>query len=126
MRAEIRYPDEREEFETAENCRILEVANDAGDPDVSIARARVRPGDATTWHVLRSIDERYIMVEGTGRVEVGDLPPTEVGPGSVVRIPRDVPQRITNIGSTDLVFYCVCTPRYRAECYEAWSPPKPA
>ena len=119
MQAEIRRADPSKEFPTDENCFILEVANDAGDPDVSIARARVRPGVTTEWHRLEGIAERYIIVRGTGRVEVGDLPPTVVTEGDVVRIPADVAQRITNIGDEDLVFFCVCSPRFVPSAYIA-------
>ena len=120
MKAEIRRADPSKEFPTEENCFILEVANDAGDPDVSIARARVRPGVTTEWHRLERIVERYIIVRGTGRVEVGDLPPTTVTEGDVVRIPADVAQRITNIGDEDLVFFCVCSPRFVQSAYVSW------
>lgn len=122
MRAEVRYPHESEEFETKEGCSILQVANDEGDREVSISRARVPPGVTTAWHLLRATDERYVVVAGRGRVEIGDLPPNDVAPGVVVRIPRNTPQRITNTGSSDLVFFCVCTPRFRPEYYEDWIP----
>ena len=117
MQPEIRHADPSKEFVTQENCFILEVANDAGDPDVSIARARVRPGVTTEWHRLEGIVERYIIVGGSGRVDVGDLPPTIVSEGDVVRIPANVPQRIANIGDEDLLFLCVCTPRFVQSAY---------
>jgi mannose-6-phosphate isomerase-like protein (cupin superfamily) len=120
MQAEIRRADPSKEFPTEEDCFILEVANDANDPDVSIARARVRPGVTTEWHQLEGIAERYIIVQGNGRVEVGDLPPTIVTEGDVVRIPADVAQRITNIGDEDLVFFCVCSPRFVQSAYVSW------
>jgi mannose-6-phosphate isomerase-like protein (cupin superfamily) len=50
-------------------------------------------------------------------MEVGDLPPTIVSEGDVVRIPANMPQRIANIGDEDLVFYCVCTPRFVPSAY---------
>jgi mannose-6-phosphate isomerase-like protein (cupin superfamily) len=117
VQAEIRHADPSKEFPTQENCFILEVSNDAGDPDISIARARVRPGVATAWHRLEGIVERYVIVHGKGRVEVGDLPPTLVGEGDVVRIPPNVAQRITNVGDEDLVFLCICTPRFIQNAY---------
>ena len=117
MQPEIRRADSSKEFLTHENCFILEVANDAGDPAVSIARARVLPGMTTVWHRLEGIVERYIIVGGRGRVEVGDLPATNVSAGDVVRIPANVPQRIANIGDEDLVFLCVCTPRCVQRAY---------
>jgi len=117
MQPEIRRADPSKEFASQENCFILETDNDASDPAVSIARARVRPGVTTEWHRLDGIVERYIVVRGRGRVEVGDVPPTIVGEGDVVRIPANVPQRITNIGDEDLVFLCVCTPRFVQRAY---------
>lgn len=119
MQAEIKYARDAVEFETPERCHIAEVASDSGDPQVSIARARVAPGVTTAWHALDGITERYIIVSGQGRAEVGDLPPAEVEAGDVVRIPPGARQRIANIGDTDLVFYAVCSPRYRDVNYRA-------
>jgi len=42
-----------------------------------------------------------------------------VGAGDVVRIPANTPQRITNTGATDLIFYAICSPRFQAKCYQA-------
>ena len=106
------------EFATDERCHILEWWNDPADTDVSIARARVEPGVTTQWHRV-SVHERYLILEGRGRVRVGALAPTEVGSGDVVVIPAGVAQQITNVGESDLVFACICTPRFRPECYEA-------
>ena len=117
MNAEIRHVDPARESLTSENCFILELANDASDPDVSIARARVRPGETTAWHSITGIDERYVILRGTGKVEVGALPPAIVSEGDVVRIPADTPQRITNVGDGDLVFLAVCTPRFVQSAY---------
>lgn len=118
MKPTIRRADPGAEFETAERCRILELSNAADDPDVSIARARVAPGVTTRWHRVAGTAERYVILEGAGRVEVGDLAPQDVGPGDVVLIPPSCRQRITNLGAGDLVFLCVCTPRFRQEDYE--------
>jgi mannose-6-phosphate isomerase-like protein (cupin superfamily) len=105
------------EYLTPEGCWILEVANDADDETASIARARVAPGVATEWHLLDDTAERYLIIQGRGCAEVGDLR-EDVGPGDVVQIPPGVPQRITNIGDEDLIFYCLCTPRFRPENYQ--------
>jgi len=110
--------DEDSEFYTSEGCYIIELSNTPDDPDISIARARVAPGVTTRWHRLADIAERYVIIEGRGRVEVGSLPPQEVGPLDVVRIPPDCPQRITNIGEKDLIFLAICTPRFQTEAYE--------
>jgi mannose-6-phosphate isomerase-like protein (cupin superfamily) len=118
MRTEILKVNENAEFETQERCHILEVANDSGDESVSIARARVNVGVTTAWHCLKGVSEIYVIVAGAGRVELAELDPAEVSAGDVVRIPPETPQRITNIGTSDLVFYCVCTPPFTPDCYE--------
>lgn len=118
MRAEIMRPEGLAEVKTIEGCHILEVSNDAGDEAVSIALARVEPGVTTRWHRLRETSERYIIVSGRGRVEIQGLAPSDVRRGDVARIPPGIPQRITNTGEEDLLFYCVCHPRFRPEDYE--------
>lgn len=109
----------KQEFDTRERCWILEISNDADDDAASIARARVEPGVTTAWHSLRRIAERYLIVAGEGRVEIGDLEPVDVAPGDVVRIPPGMRQRITNTGARDLIFYAICTPRFDPDRYEA-------
>ena len=105
------------EYFFREGCHINELANSAEDPDVSIARARVEPGATTRWHALADIDERYVILEGQGRVELGDRLQQAVAPGDVVVIPARTAQRISNTGDADLVFLAVCTPRFRPEAY---------
>lgn len=118
LQAAIVRPDPATAFTTAERCTILEVLNHAGDPAVSVAEARVAPGVTTQLHRLHGVVERYLIVSGRGRVEVGGLAPSEVGPGDLVVIPAGVTQRIANRGDEELVFYCICTPRFTPECYE--------
>jgi len=88
------------------------MSNTPDYPDASIARARVGPGVTTRWHRLRGAVERYYIVNGRGRVEVGKLPPQEVNASDIVLIPPMCCQRITNIGPEDLVFLAICTPRF--------------
>ena len=110
-----RYDGDGETF-TSEQCHIVEMSNGPHDPDASIARARVEPGITTRWHRLVGTTERYVVIEGSACVEVGDLA-TTVGPGDVVVIPPMVAQRLTNTGSPDLVFLAICTPRFLATNY---------
>jgi mannose-6-phosphate isomerase-like protein (cupin superfamily) len=106
------------EFYTPEKCYIIELSNTPDDPDASIARVRVAPGMTTRWHRLVGTAERYVILEGSGRVEIGDLSPQDVGVGDVVLIPPSCRQRITNLGPGELIFLAVCTPRFRPETYE--------
>ena len=122
MHEEVRRMVPEAEFYTAEGCYINELSNIEADAEASIARARVRPGVTTSWHRLAGITERYVLLSGAGRVEVGDLPPQNVAPGDVVLIPPGCRQRITCLGVEDLVFLAICTPRFRPEAYEAIDP----
>jgi mannose-6-phosphate isomerase-like protein (cupin superfamily) len=119
MHPAIQRSNDTDEFETAERCSILEVSNDPDDPEVSIARARVAAGITTEWHKLKNTTERYLIISGQGRVEVGALDPADLRAGDVVRIPADTRQRITNTSDVDLIFYAICTPWFKAECYQA-------
>jgi mannose-6-phosphate isomerase-like protein (cupin superfamily) len=102
------------EYLTPEHCFIAE---NYSNKDVSIARATVKPGVTTLAHHLIGIQEIYLITSGQGKVTIGDLEPTDVGIGDVVIIPPQTSQKITNTGKTDLVFYCICTPRFTEACY---------
>lgn len=101
-----------------EGCYIVEMRNLEDDPDCSVARARVDPGVKTKRHRLRETAERYVVLEGVGEVEIGDRPPAPVAPFDVVHIPAGVSQCIRNMGPGELIFLCICTPRFAPENYE--------
>ena len=117
----LQHPTATEYF-FAEGCFITEWWNSPADAEVSVARARVKPGATTRWHRLHGVTERYLILEGQGRVEVGDWPPEVVGPGAIVLIPPGTRQRITNAGAGDLIFLAICTPRFTPAIYEDLDP----
>jgi len=117
MKSCIKSCDATQEYFFAEGCFITELSNSCDDPQLSIARARLAPGQTTRWHYLLGTGERYVVLEGSGRVEVHDLPAQSVGAGDVVVIPPEARQRISNIGSNDLVFLAICSPRFTKEVY---------
>lgn len=118
MKEAIKHQNLSNEFYTPERCYIVELLNTSDDPDVSIARARLEPGVKTRWHRLAGTVERYYIVNGRGRVDVGNLPPQEVRAGDIALIPPMCRQRITNIGSEDLIFLAICSPRFSNDVYE--------
>jgi mannose-6-phosphate isomerase-like protein (cupin superfamily) len=101
---------------TDELCHITELLNDPACPEVSLALARVSPGVTTRLHAVTGTAERYIIHRGQGLVEVNGCARL-VARGDRVLIPAGVPQRITSTGETDLVFYCICTPRFDPAAY---------
>ena len=101
---------------TGERCFITELVNDAAWPAFSLARCRVEPGVTTELHAL-SVLEFYIIEKGHGRMRIGDAPPFDVAAGDTVRIPQQAAQCVINTGTEDLVFLCLCTPRFLPDCY---------
>jgi mannose-6-phosphate isomerase-like protein (cupin superfamily) len=104
------------EFWTEERCFITELHNCDASPDVSLAIARVEPGVTTQLHRLDGICERYVVREGEGTVEV-DGERRHLRTGDQAVIPPGAAQRIENTGPGQLVFYCVCTPRFVPSSY---------
>jgi mannose-6-phosphate isomerase-like protein (cupin superfamily) len=122
MRESIRKQNLSSEFYISEGCYIVELSNSPDDEDLSIARARVEPGVTTRWHRLKVSTERYCILSGEGRVEIGDRPPETVRPGDVVIIPPMCRQRISNTGDDDLVFLALCSPPFTTDDYEDIDP----
>ena len=118
MKAQILKVNEVDEYYFDEGCYILELSNSETDPDVSIARAKVKPGVTTQLHRLTGVIERYVILSGLGVVEVAEQEPEPVSTGDVVIIPPVCPQRITNVGTEDLVFLAICSPRFTTHVYE--------
>ena len=118
MKTAIRRQRLGDEFYTAEGCFITELSNSSDDTAASIARARLETGKTTRWHRLDGIAERYVILQGRGSVEIGDMGATDVTVGDVVLIPPMCRQRITNTGTEELIFLAICTPRFSYGAYE--------
>jgi mannose-6-phosphate isomerase-like protein (cupin superfamily) len=111
-----RKPKPRAEVWTRERCFITELVNCAEQPEVSLARARVEAGVTTELHSL-SASEWYIVEAGEGLMRVADREPFVVRPGDAICVEKNAAQQITNNGDFDLIFLCVCVPRFSQECY---------
>ena len=79
----------------------------------SLAHAVVKPGETSFKHALKT-SEIYIILEGKGRMVI-DNEAQEVSKGHVVYIPPNAVQCIENIGTGDLIFYCIVDPAWREE-----------
>jgi mannose-6-phosphate isomerase-like protein (cupin superfamily) len=101
---------------TPERCYVAENYS-SKDNKVSIAIATVKPGITTAAHHLEGIEEIYIITQGTGIIDIKGIEPTKVTVGDVIVIPDGTSQRIKNIDNIDLIFYCVCTPKFVQKQY---------
>jgi len=106
-----------DEIYTRERCFITELMNHPSAPDASLALCRVEPGVTTELHRL-SVREWYIVRTGAGMMELGGGAPFDIGPGDCVAIAAGQAQRVTNTGDSDLIFECLCLPRFTPACYE--------
>ena len=106
------------QFTTAERCTINELLNHSDDNSCSIAKASVAPGISTQLHAVKNTIERYIILEGEGEVCINYGTEEQVKPLDAVTIPAGVAQKITNTGNKDLVFLCICTPRFEQKNYQ--------
>jgi len=105
------------EYYTDEGCHIIEIINTPDNPHTSIARARIQPGITTQLHALDSTSEIYYIQSGVGLAHVGDEE-IVMREGDAINIPPGVSQQITNTGEEDLIFLCVCNPRFEVENYK--------
>lgn len=79
----------------------------------SLAHAKVRAGQKTKPHKLRS-SEVYYITAGEGLMHIDDES-IEVGPQCAVYIPPGSMQYIENTGNSNLKFLCIVDPAWRKE-----------
>ncbi len=77
----------------------------------SLAEARLPPGASTIPHHHAQAEEIYYLLEGQGRLRVGEEA-REVVAGDAIAIPPGALHQITNTGSRTLKFLCCCAPGY--------------
>ncbi len=104
-------------FNTEERCHINELLNTPKQPECSIAQASVAPGVTTQLHAVKDTIERYVILQGRGQVFINHTTAENVLPGDTVIIPAGIAQKITNTGTEELVFLCICTPRFEQKNY---------
>ncbi len=109
------------EYYIDEGCHIIEIMNTVENPDISISQARVEPFQSTELHSLKHTFEYYYILKGEATVQVGNNE-YEVKKGDLVKIDILQPQRISNHLSTDLLFLCICTPRFKHDNYISEKP----
>jgi len=115
---EVYHTDQRQEYLTDEGCHIVEVLNQSTYPKLSIAQARVEPGIVTQLHALSGTEEIYYILRGQGEANIsGQI--VLLAKGDCIIIKPDEPQSILNIGDVDLIFLCICQPRFEVRNYKA-------
>lgn len=105
-----------EEFTAGDGSLLRELLHpDKADIAIrySMAHAVIKPGLATTPHILKT-SEVYFIMEGEGIMHINDES-SKVHPGTAIYIPPSSRQYIFNSGKTDLIFLCIVDPAWQRE-----------
>jgi mannose-6-phosphate isomerase-like protein (cupin superfamily) len=110
---EVRSRELAEPFTTADGStiRVLLDAELGGARNQSLAEATLAPGQATERHYHAETEEIYVVLTGTGEMEL-DGERRAVGPGEAILIPPGAWHRI-RAGHAEVRFLCCCAPPYR-------------
>ncbi len=103
---------------TSEQCFIGEIVNQSQFPSISIAQALVKPGVTTQNHQIRNTLEVYYILKGTAEIYDQDSKYNLKSGDAYIWLPGES-QQICNTGQEDLVFLCICTPRFEPKNYQA-------
>jgi mannose-6-phosphate isomerase-like protein (cupin superfamily) len=77
----------------------------------SLAEARLPPGASTAPHHHPRTEEIYYILEGAGRMTIGDET-CDVSSGDAIAIPPGAVHTIRCTGDVALKFLCCCAPGY--------------
>jgi mannose-6-phosphate isomerase-like protein (cupin superfamily) len=94
--------------------RVLLDARLGGAVEQSLAEATLAPGQATQRHFHARTEEIYVVLAGSGELEV-DGERRAVEPGDAALIPPGARHQIRASGDGELRFLCCCAPAYSDE-----------
>ena len=105
---EIASRDRLEPFTTKDGSEIREYLHTEAQ---SLAEATLQPGQSTQRHYHARSEEIYLVVEGTGRMEL-EGEERDVNAGDAILIPPGAWHEITATGDAPLRILCCCSPPY--------------
>jgi mannose-6-phosphate isomerase-like protein (cupin superfamily) len=107
--------DRAEPFTTLDGStiRVLLDAAEGGARNQSLAEAELSAGQATQRHYHPRTEEIYVLLEGSGEMEV-DGERSSVGRGDAILIPSGARHQI-RAGDDGVRFLCCCAPPYSDE-----------
>jgi mannose-6-phosphate isomerase-like protein (cupin superfamily) len=113
---EVRNRVHAEAFTTLDGStiRVLLDGQLGGAFEQSLAEATLAAGARTRRHYHSRTEEIYVVLEGSGRMEV-DGDEQHVGPGDAILIPPRAWHEIQASKDDELRFLCCCAPPYSDE-----------
>ncbi len=106
---DVRHRAQLEPFPSEDGSEIREYHH---TPAQSLAESTLQPGQRTDRHYHRVAEEIYLILEGSGVVEV-DGEERPVVPGDAVLIPPGAWHQLT-AGEAGVRLLCTCVPAYSA------------
>jgi mannose-6-phosphate isomerase-like protein (cupin superfamily) len=113
---EVRNREQAEAFTTLDGStiRVLLDAGLGGAREQSLAEATLAPGAGTQRHYHARTEEIYVVLAGSGRMEV-DGDERDVVPGDAILIRPRAWHEIRADEGGELRFLCCCAPPYSDE-----------
>ncbi len=110
---QLRSRDDATPFTTKDGStiRVLLDAAEGGAANQSLAEAELQPGQATERHYHAATEELYVLLDGSGVMEV-DGEQGEVVAGEAILIPPGAWHEIRAGADAPLRFLCCCAPQY--------------
>jgi mannose-6-phosphate isomerase-like protein (cupin superfamily) len=112
----VRQRDAATPFVTKDGSIIRSLLDKSNAPvsNQSLAEATIPPGGVTEAHRHAASEEFYYVVEGAGRMRVGDQE-QDVTVGDAILIPPGAVHGLRNAGDGPLRILCCCAPAYSHE-----------
>lgn len=102
-----------DEVAEAQTPRKIEVRKVLNKPDVQVVYLKFKPGEGLPVHTTK-VDVFFYVVEGTGRVTIGDEGET-VRERDIVFSPKNIPHALENAGDGLFKVLVVKTPNPEAK-----------
>lgn len=109
----MRNGDKIKPYITKDKSEIREIFHPTNSAikNMSIAEARIKPGESTEYHFHKKSQEIYFILEGTGLMDI-EGEKKKVRENDCVFIPARTKHRIKNIGKKTLRILCQSSPAY--------------
>jgi mannose-6-phosphate isomerase-like protein (cupin superfamily) len=102
---------------------LLLTAGDAGSQNLSITWVEGEPGSEQERHAHDDAEQVYVIVAGRGLMRVAGEE-KEVGPGTLVFVPKGALHSIRNLGAEKLVYVSATSPPFSESLLSAlYEPP---
>jgi mannose-6-phosphate isomerase-like protein (cupin superfamily) len=105
---DVQSADKADPFTTKDGSTIRELHHTELQ---SLAEATLEPSQATERHYHRATEEIYVVLKGSGELEV-DGERRRVRPGDAALIPYGAWHTLENDGNSELRFLCCCVTPY--------------